>query len=337
MDCCQKCFGCDFLSSHIEVVSEVVGCCSLCGSENVYTIMASSLGDLFTPLIDLYESDDNSGMSLIELIRRDWKLFIEIPSERMNQFFSEITKYDVQTFENYQPVLNDEKIYDWEEFKEELKHENRFFPKSFPKPYKFSELLSYLSVATDHRLKNLYRARINKKSEVAYPIEEMGAPPKNIASSGRANPVGITCLYVASTVKTALSEVRPHKGDLVSIADFSVIERLNLVDLRDPRKSILPFIYSETELRIIYSGLNLLEILGHELTKPISQHKAELEYLSSQYLCEFIKSQGYDGVLYKSSLGDGDNYAIFDEANIAGEGVSVIEVTDIVISHSEFD
>ncbi|MCU5070117.1 hypothetical protein OCD10_24205, partial [Bacillus pacificus] len=32
----------------------------------------------------------------------------------------------------------------------------------------------------------------------------------------------------------------------------------------------------------------------------------------SQYLTEFIKSLEYDGVIFKSSLGPGENYAFFE-------------------------
>jgi CspA family cold shock protein len=75
--------------------------------------------------------------------------------------------------------------------------------------------------------------------------------------------------------------------------------------------------------------------LGEELTKPVFPHKAHLEYLPSQYLCEFIKSLGYDGVLYKSSLGDGDNYAIFDDSKLIGLSVEVVDITDVALSYIE--
>jgi hypothetical protein len=332
MDFCQNCFSCEFLSTHIEVKSDKEGNCAQCGSEGVFLISASNLSDLFTPLTELYEPTGENGTPLLDLIKEDWKLFVDVPAERICLLLNEIS--DEQSLESFEPIIDNSDLFDWVAFKEELKHENRYFPNSFPDHQDLSNLLSYLSIETNLGLMHLYRARVHVDSVNAYTIDKMGAPPNLRASSGRANPMGIAYLYVASTLNTALSEVRPHKGDFVTIADFQVRDSLKLVDLRDPRQSIVPFIYSEFELRNIYSGLNLLETLGLELTKPISQHKAQLEYLSSQYLCEFIKSQGYDGVLYKSSLGDGDNYAIFDESNLTGIGTSVVEVTEVEINHT---
>jgi hypothetical protein len=335
MDFCQNCFNCDFLSTHIEVKSDIEGNCVQCGSENVFLIAATSLSDLFTPLTDLYKSTEENGVPLLDLIREDWKLFVDVPAERVGLLLNEIS--DGQSLESFEPIIDNRELFDWVAFKEELKHENRYFPNAFPDHQDLSNLLSYLSIESNLGLMPLYRARVNTNSVNAYTIEKMGSPPNLLASSGRANPIGIAYLYVASTLNTALSEVRPHKGDFVTIADFHVRDSLKLVDLRDPKKSIIPFIYSEAELKNIYSGLNLLEILGLELTKPISQHKAQLEYLSSQYLCEFIKSQGYNGVLYKSSLGDGDNYAIFDESKLTGASTSVVEVTEVEINHTELN
>jgi RES domain-containing protein len=333
MVCCQNCFNCEFINTHITLKSVTIGDCEGCGSLKVSLIDSLELTDLFSPLFELYKPNE-FGLPLLALIRNDWKLFIDVPDWRMIQIFKGMIYGDKDVLLKYSPIIKASELFDWEAFKEELKHENRFFPVSFPEQKELSSLLSYLSIESEHEQQELFRARINKIASELYPITSMGSPPKELATSGRANPVGISYLYVASTTKTAISEVRPHKGDYLTIAKFVGNRRLKLVDLRDPRASILPFRYSETSLRNAYKGLSLLETLGNELTKPVSQHKAQLEYLSSQYLCEFIKSQGYEGVIYKSSLGEGDNYAIFDDEYLMGVSTQLVEITTIEISHS---
>ncbi len=334
MLCCQNCFNCEFIHTHISLKSKSIGDCQICGSNGVSVVDTLELTDLFAPLFELYKPNE-TGSPLLELIRRDWSLFEGVPDENLLLIFNGMIYGDKDVSLKYAPVVKNDELFNWAIFKEELKHENRFFPVSFPEQQELSSLLSYLSIETEHEKQDLYRARINKDVSEPYPIDNMGSPPKEFATSGRANPLGISYLYVASNTKTAISEVRPHKGDYLTIAKFVANRALKLVDLREPRSSIVPFRYSENSLRNAYKGLNLLETLGDELTKPVSQHKAQLEYLSSQYLCEFIKSQGYDGVIYKSSLGSGDNYAIFDEEYLRGVDTQLVSITTIDISHSD--
>jgi hypothetical protein len=60
------------------------------------------------------------------------------------------------------------------------------------------------------------------------------------------------------------------------------------------------------------SDLPFLERLGDELTRPVLPQAAAIDYTPSQYLCEFIKKCGYGGVIYRSSVSDGMNLALFD-------------------------
>jgi hypothetical protein len=62
----------------------------------------------------------------------------------------------------------------------------------------------------------------------------------------------------------------------------------------------------------IRNDLPFLVRLGDELTWPVVPQSAAIDYTPSQYLCEFIKKCGYQGVIYRSSVGDGINLALFD-------------------------
>lgn len=337
MLCCGGCFKNNFLKKHISFKSLHVGNCSFCDNQNVDLIDPASLSNLFSPVIDLYKRvEAGSGLSLVKLLRSDWNLFLDVEdskAESILKYLFEDQDFIFCGFESRNQHGKDDAV-KWDEFKVELKHDNRYFPKSFPEHENLILLLSYLSVQTERDLDVLFRARKNKNKE-RYHIDDMWQPPENIVTAGRANPFGIAYLYAASTVKTALSELRPHKGELFTIANFNLTGSLKLIDLRNPRDTVSPFRYSDEELLNIYIGLNLLVKLGEELTKPISKDKAHLEYLSSQYLCEFIKSQNYEGVIYKSSLGDGDNYALFDWSKLDGVKTRVYQISGVDITAGE--
>ena len=144
-------------------------------------------------------------------------------------------------------------------------------------------------------------------------------------------------MYLGSTEETAVSEVRPHTGDLASVAEF-VVPSLRVVDLRSPRTQVSPFILSDSsEISQLRADLPLLERLGDELTRPILPRGAAFEYTPSQYLCEFIKTRGFDGVIYRSSIGDGINLALFDPALASVGVVGLRRIEKVVVQSAEVD
>ena len=161
-----------------------------------------------------------------------------------------------------------------------------------------------------------YRARI-QTGDAAFTVDQMGAPPNRIASHGRANPAGIPYLYLGSTQGTAISELRPHTGEMVCVADFTTPPNLKLVDLRSPRKMVSPFLLEDAaDIGRMRSDLPFLERLGDELTRPVVPQSAAIDYTPSQYLCEFIKKRGYEGVIYRSSVSDGMNLALLIQRSL---------------------
>ncbi len=77
------------------------------------------------------------------------------------------------------------------------------------------------------------------------------------------------------------------------------------------------------------ADLPFLERLGEELTRPVQPAGAAIDYIPSQYLCEFIKKSGFDGVVYRSSVSDGINLALFDPDQATGGAVSLFNVTKV--------
>lgn len=168
------------------------------------------------------------------------------------------------------------------------------------------------------------------EDETPIPLSEMSAPPHRLARHGRANPAGIPYLYVGSTPATAVAEVRPHTGDAATVAQFT-LPSLRAVDLRSPRAAVSPFTLDDGEISQLRADLPLLERLGEELTRPVLPRGAAFEYAPSQYLCEFIKSCGFDGVVYRSSVGDGINLALFDPTLATGVDAAQYAVQRVAV------
>jgi hypothetical protein len=112
-------------------------------------------------------------------------------------------------------------------------YHNRYFPEKTIDLDRLEALLSPLTVDADELPSVWYRARI-RHGDVPYTADQMGAPHKRIASHGRANPAGIPYLYLGSAQDPAISEIRPHTGEIACVADFTTPTALKLVDLRTP-------------------------------------------------------------------------------------------------------
>ncbi|MBC8342548.1 MAG: RES family NAD+ phosphorylase [Bacteroidetes bacterium] len=278
----------------------------------------------------MYEKDHN-GLALNEHLQRDWNVFA-ITANRIQQKLLKAISFNNDLFKiKYKPVFLIERknVEQWEKFREELKHRNRFFPNDAPDKSNLEPFGKYIGVILNKGSQNFFRARINI-SDKPYKLSQMSNPPKNLVSNGRANPIGIPYLYLASSVDTAISEIRGNKGEIVTVAEFIMNKDLELADLRDPKNTISPFeLNEENELELIYKNIPFLTLLGNELSKPIIPREANLEYLPSQYLCELLKNIGFHGIIYKSSIAGGNNYVIFNSNKLKAIGTYQYQITDI--------
>lgn len=302
MKCCANCFGDRTLGkSIIPSLSIERGQCAYCCSADVILVEPGRLADLFGPLINIYESDPN-GRLLVEWLKEDWGMFdnptvdIAVAKSLLGDVLDngEIVRKRFSPSSRFRSHGLDQ----WEQLRNELMYTNRYFPKSHIDTDRLELLLGQLRA--DDVPATWYRARIQQE-DTAYPIEDMGAPPKRITSHGRANPPGIPYLYLGSTEVTAISEVRPHTGEVACVADFLLTGNPNMVDLRNPRKLVSPFVLGDEDaIGAMRTDIPFLERLGEELTRPVLPQGAAIDYVPSQYLCEFIKKCGFDGVVYHS-------------------------------------
>lgn len=338
MLCCGNCFGDAFLCRQIESRPGGKGSCGYCGSQDVPLVDPAELSDYFEILLGVYQaSNAPTARGAYEVLSGDWLLFEDLERGAAESLLEVIFDgSDVVGLRYENEVVEDvNAIGEWDRFREELKHRNRYFPQNqlVTDRDRLSSLFG-LTVSPNKFLdETFFRARVCEGLE-RFGVDEMGKPPPPVTSHGRANPFGIPYLYLASDQNTAVAEVRPSIGDLISVATFTVREPLSLADLRDPRKSISPFQLDEDRIRMLMRDRPYLSRLGDELSNPVLPRDAQLEYLPSQYLCEFIKHLGFDGVLYQSAVGKGFNVAVFSDSKIPVYEVEAVRINKVEVGYT---
>lgn len=143
----------------------------------------------------------------------------------------------------------------------------------------------------------------------AYPPERM-KPLSHSASEGRVNPKGIPCLYLATDSNTAMSEVRPWLGKYVSVGQFKTMKDLRVIDCSVEHSQSFTFYFEEPlpleRERAVWRDID------RSFSEPVTGDDTSADYVPTQVLAEYFKRSGFDGVVYKSLLGDGFNIALFD-------------------------
>ncbi len=149
-----------------------------------------------------------------------------------------------------------------------------------------------------------------------HPPERM-KPQYREASAGRANPKGIAYLYLATDQKTAISEVRPWIGSMVSAAQFKTLRELEVINFTEAKFD--PYKYKNLEIisyerepepnvrkDIVWTEIN------EAFSRPVIPDDRVDDYVPTQIIAELFKDAGLDGIAYASSLGSGHNLVIFD-------------------------
>jgi len=263
--CCPECFGDRWLrSDHIPSKSTERGTCGFCGTEGVPLVEPNALAAEFEALVNVYELDPN-GKMLVEWMKEDWQLFPRLDDARASQLLGEILDDGNIVRKGFSPSASytSDGLIQWETLRDEMMFKNRWFLEQDIDRERLTGLLAMLLETEVPKL--WYRARI-RAGDSPFNIGEMNAPPKHLASHGRANPAGIPYLYLGSQPDTAAAEIRPHTGEVACIAEFT-IPNIRAVDLRNPRGFISPFVLGEaSKIGQLRADLPLLERLGDELT-----------------------------------------------------------------------
>ena len=135
-------------------------------------------------------------------------------------------------------------------------------------------------------------------------------PRPNRAGEGRVNPKGVPCLYVATKKETAMSEVRPWIGSLVSVAQFKTLAEQRIVNCTLAHDRTPLFLSEPAEAERLQAFWSHID---RAFSEPVDRSDDTAEYAPTQVLAELFRSLGFDGVAYKSAFGtNGFNIALFD-------------------------
>lgn len=328
MNCCSKCFNDEEIIDIIEG-QNLIGNCDICGKINVKVCDINieaiqtnfkSLIDVYTPI---YDGENPYNNYLRDILLDRWNIF-NLTSEQVQTFLISLfpDEYDTNRDLFEKPVKVDSIFYDkysmlgkfnWNNFVKEIKEVNRFHTQIVNLDF-LKRIINYHAIKIK-KDKILYRGRLFNEG-TGYPKNKMGAPPKELAKAGRINPNGISCLYLSNTIETIFYEIRTGLNDKASVADFVLKQEANIVDLTGI-DAISPFTWNNSESTIEELAANIrhLKTIAAEIARPLCKSDKSCDYLPIQYICDFIKSEHFDGIKYKSTLYEkGVNYAFFNES-----------------------
>lgn len=195
-------------------------------------------------------------------------------------------------------MANDLKSRYLREFINEITYNNRN-----PRDIRVLKLLDDISTNPERTIwpdEKVYRCRLIKDSHktgktsnfLGLSAEDSFVPPPKATRDMRANYRYIPYLYCSDNPYISLAEVRPRIGAKVSIATIIVKEKLSLLDFTNRNKPA-----KMTEAKI-----NLFADLSSLFSKPIAFEDDTTDYIPTQFIAEYAKNLGYDGIIFKSSL-----------------------------------
>ena len=293
---------------------------------------SQTVEDFLYALISLYEPCPD-GNPLVTALVEDWQILANAASldyvlGRMGNPFhlDDNVRYKAE-YQNY--------LQTWKDVKEEVKTNTRFF----------CHLGAIADVLGEYDMDNdslqlfkddkYYRARVHHKDEPAFSANDMGCPKDPIlATPGRANPRGISYLYLCGDDQTPFYEVRPYYLDRVDIGEFLIQEdELKIVDFTE-KVNLFKVFYDEGEdaFKQKVKRRVLFDAFSGDLSKPLRSFDSELEYIPTQYICEYFKDSGADGIMFQSSVReDGKNLVLFYPDKAKCVEVHPYEVSEIWI------
>ncbi len=348
MNCCVKCFKDKEIIDIIK--GKEKGKCDFCNNDNVYICKIEenknlkdsfeSLLDVYTPVAGIEKPYPREAELMKNVLSLHWNIF-NLDAMQIYDFliklFPEKYKEQPELFDapvwiadsvnkEYMKVYSILGNYQWEDFVGEIKNKNRFHTNIINK-----NILKTIIEGMKKTYKKgheFYRARIWDDRHIhGFEKKEMGAPPVDKATAGRVNSEGISCLYLADSKQTTYHEIRAGVYDDITIAKYKLKKDVKVVNLATIDK-ISPF--SDIDSSLLAINLPNLKKIGDEISKPLRRQDSSLDYLPTQYISDYIKSIGFDGIEYKSAMHrDGRNIAFFDEESLKCMNIESYRISEL--------
>lgn len=339
MNVCPNCFDDIEIQSFISSNSSSQNKCNFCNSLNVPVLGLGDFLDFFGDFFNMFVTDE-SGEPLTYIINRDWKIFSNYEKSESNQKIithilksidSDIPNYACKVI--YRSQIRESLSY-WDKLKEKIKWESRFLANLEEIRSLKWDLFFQRDRIEISNLEVFYRARIHQNGQKdSYDFKEMGCPDKSKVLSGRANPQGIAYLYLSKSLDTTLYETRASYLDEISVGKFKIKDNLFLIDF-----TAIPSAFAFTsddfgDINDFATSTLLKKQISKELSKPLRRYDSEIEYVPTQFICEYIRHiTGADGILFESSLHQGGkNIVLFTQDKVECFSVDVVRVNKLLI------
>lgn len=225
---------------------------------------------------------------------------------------------------------------EWTNFEEALINNNRFFPQETMNNGEVFKSVKKIISILETELKNehiLYRIRKGKYIH----NDNMLEPPPEYTREGRLNPKYISVLYMTEEIETAIAEMRPTYEDELTVVKLKTTEMAKIIGFT-LGFNIYYFIAKNIQDNFIDENLSygkikkLVEIINLSMSKSASGDDVYRSYLPTQYISMYIKSLGYDGLAFKSSVHSGKNVVFF-----TSEKVQIVENSQAKIENIRYE
>jgi hypothetical protein len=365
MNCCPRCFSHRWIKQLVTETTTKKGTCDYCGAKAVPIVNVATLCKPFSNLVGMYSplqagvnvilfkesNPSNFGTPLLDLVQEDWKVFGDrlIQTDRAYDLLEDIVNSDwddddgeakLDAHELYtrnESLFHDSLSEKWAEFRSQVSKDPSLKPD-------FHELFGEDLARAETELKQgaiLYRARPGFAADengkpMPYASLEIGAPPTDRTLPSRASPKGKRVLYCTDNLRTAIAEIRPQRGLLVSVAKMRVSRDLRILDLCARPTNLNPFV--EESLKYELELREVLADFSDDLARPLRRtDNPVLDYLASQKIAALVEEAGYDGITYRSAMApSGKNIVLFSPDAAEPIESELVEVKQITIRHQHY-
>lgn len=213
--------------------------------------------------------------------------------------------------------------YSWDHFKFAVKHYNRFFDVDALLGGVDSRkqlldaiqplIMEYATVVPEGTV--FYRVREMDASmdfDTLIINKELSPAPPKYAQTNRMSPAGISYLYLASSKVTACKECRYVNTDTI-VAEYHSKKELQIIDFSLEPTIAASSIFSDEYDHDTNWMNRFLRFFSKEISYPVDNTKVDhaYEYAATQLIAEYIRGLGFDGIGFKSSVGQGKSYCFF--------------------------
>ena len=326
MRICAECFKADEWKNKFYLQNpQDKDTCDFCGAQHATVEFENCFKPYLLKLLTIFKND-RKGKQLSKILIEDFGIFAtEQIAKKVVRILAPNLGSGLKISANCcykDEVLAARNL--WENVKRRVVNEFRFFPSIDLAEEGWDAFFGQNRCTPIKKGSIFYRGRPNDNAKKPFKKpSDLGMPPAGKATAGRLNPHGIPYLYLTEQPETTIYELRATFGDKISIGKFEVLKDLNVIDFN--YRPLLTNSIDNDSLEDDIKEFLLKQRIGADLSKPMRRYdNKEIEYVPTQYICEFIKILGADGIRYNSAVHhNGKNLVLFKSDKVKCISVDV--------------